>query len=86
MRVVNQCLEILELPQVTRFGWIVIDTASPAMHIRLLLCPENLLKQGILDHNLAINELQYCMETDEWNGYSDGIETLELPEWAKENK
>jgi hypothetical protein len=63
------------------FGWIFIDKVSPACHIRILMCPPDLLKLGENLVAQALGELASCEYHDDWRGYSQEIEELEMPDW-----
>lgn len=65
-------------------GWIFVDTSGPAQHIRLIKCPENLLKNAISRHQNALNIVKECTEMSWWNGYPQHITELQLPVWAEE--
>jgi hypothetical protein len=68
--------------RIENWVWIFIDTESPACHIRMIQCPKILLEQAILDREKAIEIVKECTATGVWSGYSNEIETLQLPEWA----
>lgn len=72
--------------QIKNFGWIFINTKPKVMHIRILLCPESMLNDAILEYDSVITNLLYCMKHDKWDGYSTEIKELEIPEWATKRR
>lgn len=65
------------------YRWVFVSTETHAVHIRIVLCPPELLAWGYRDHEYATNRLIECIEKDEWPGYSPEVTDLKIPEWAR---
>lgn len=68
------------------FGWIFVDTSSPAQHIRLIKAPEIMIRKALYDHGNVLDMIRDCMKDDVWAGYSQHPVELEMPYWAEELK
>jgi exodeoxyribonuclease VIII len=69
-----------------KFGWIFVDTSSPAQHIRLIKAPEIMIRKALYDHGSVLDSIRDCMKDDIWEGYSQHPVDLEMPYWAEELK
>lgn len=79
LRVFNSILD----NSLTNFVWIFLDTKSPSLHIRLVRCPISLLQDASQRVEDVFVKIAECQKTNVWPGYSDEIEELELPTWAR---
>jgi hypothetical protein len=78
MKVFNGCGANL-----TGWGWVFVSTKTPAVHIRMVHAPEDLLKWGQKDHQYALDQLDICLENNQWPGYPMDVITLDIPDWAR---
>lgn len=69
-----------------KYCWVFADTDSPAQHLRIIRCPEIMLKRALYEYESVINKLEYCIAKDTWEGYPKHETELELPHWAEELK
>lgn len=69
---------------IKNFGWIFVDTSSPALHIRLVTCPISLLQSADERVISSLTKIAQCQRDNVWPGYIDEIEELKIPRWAKE--
>lgn len=69
-----------------QYGWIFVDTKSPAQHVRMVMCPKAMMDKALNDYNRVISILEDCMQKNVWNGYPNFPTELELPRWAEELK
>ena len=69
-----------------KFGWIFVDTNSPAQHIRLIKAPEIMIRKALYDHGNVLDNIRDCMSSNVWEGYSQHPVELEMPYWAEELK
>lgn len=67
------------------YYWIFVSTQSPAIHIRVVECPEDLMRWGHRDHEIACNRISECRAKDEWPGYPPELKNMIIPEWARRN-
>jgi exodeoxyribonuclease VIII len=64
------------------FMFVVIERDPPFAVACYVLAPEDLaIGRAIYERELML--LAKCMNENHWPGYSEGIETLYLPRWAK---
>jgi PDDEXK-like domain of unknown function (DUF3799) len=68
------------------FGWIFVDTSSPAQHIRLIKAPEIMIRRACMTHAEVILSVLTCMENNTWPGWPTNPTELEMPHWAEELK
>lgn len=72
-----------EYKDVQSYGWIFISNSTPAAHIRVVRAPKTLIEWSRRDHSYALSKLKQCMETNTWEGYSNAVSELTIPEWAR---
>jgi len=65
----------------TRFIFVAVEKAAPYAIGVYELDTEALIHGSIARHN-ALQRIQDCRAINEWPGYTDGIQTLQLPGWA----
>ena len=65
------------------FGWIFVSTGTPYPHIRLKRATPELLEAGMIDHKYAMELYERSKEINEWPGYPDEIEEINLPHYAE---
>lgn len=63
--------------------WVFVTTQSKAIHIRIVLCPAELLAWGRRDHAFALERLAECIYKDEWPGYPAEVNDLRIPDWVR---
>jgi exodeoxyribonuclease VIII len=64
-----------------RFIFVAVEKTYPFAVGVYELDPEALVHGSIARHN-ALQRIQDCRAIGEWPGYTDGIQTLQLPGWA----
>jgi exodeoxyribonuclease VIII len=64
-----------------RFIFVAVEKTYPFAVGVYELDPEALVHGSIARHN-ALQRIQDCRAVGEWSGYTDGIQTLQLPGWA----
>jgi len=65
----------------TRFVFVAVEKTAPYAIGVYELNTEALIHGSIARHN-ALQRIQDCRAINEWPGYTDGIQTLQLPGWA----
>ncbi len=65
----------------TRFIFVAVEKQAPYAIGVYELNTEALIHGSIARHN-AMQRIQDCRAINEWPGYTDGIQTLQLPGWA----
>ena len=65
----------------TRFIFVAVEKTAPYAIGVYELNTEALIHGSIARHN-ALQRIQDCRAINEWPGYTDGIQTLQLPGWA----
>ena len=65
----------------TRFIFVAVEKQAPYAIGVYELDAEALVHGSIARHN-ALQRIQDCRAINEWPGYTDGIQTLQLPGWA----
>jgi len=65
----------------TRFIFVAVEKTAPYAIGVYELDTEGLIHGSIARHN-ALQRIQDCRAINEWPGYTDGIQTLQLPGWA----
>jgi hypothetical protein len=65
----------------TRFVFVAVEKTAPYAIGVYELDAEALVHGSIARHN-ALQRIQDCRAINEWPGYTDGIQTLQLPGWA----
>ena len=65
----------------TRFIFVAVEKNAPYAIGVYELDAEALVHGSIARHN-ALQRIQDCRAINEWPGYTDGIQTLQLPGWA----
>jgi exodeoxyribonuclease VIII len=64
-----------------RFIFVAVEKTAPYAIGVYELDTEGLIHGSIARHN-ALQRIQDCRAINEWPGYTDGIQTLQLPGWA----
>jgi hypothetical protein len=64
------------------FVFIAVETDAP-YGVGVYAADEELIEHGWQQCQRDLQKLADCREADRWPSYSDGIETLTLPDWAK---
>jgi len=67
-----------------RFIFVAVEKTAPYAIGVYELDTEALIHGSIARHN-ALQRIQDCRAINEWPGYTDGIQTLQLPGWALKN-
>ena len=65
----------------TRFVFVAVEKTAPYSIGVYELNTEALIHGSIARHN-ALQIVQDCRAVNSWPGYTDGIQTLQLPGWA----
>jgi len=65
----------------TRFIFVAVEKAAPYAIGVYELDAQAMVHGAVLRHN-ALQVLQDCKAVNSWPGYTDGIQTLQLPGWA----
>lgn len=65
--------------------WNLAIEKSPPFAIRLFELGDASIEQGRRNYRRWLRAYKRCKETNEWPGYPDGLEELELPKWAFES-
>jgi exodeoxyribonuclease VIII len=65
----------------TRFIFVAVEKAAPYAIGVYELDAQAMVHGAVLRHN-ALQILQDCKAVNSWPGYTDGIQTLQLPGWA----
>jgi len=63
------------------FLWIFVEKAAPH-GVRLFTASAEMIERGEEQRREALTVWKHCVDMDEWPGYSDGIEDIDLPRWA----
>ena len=64
-----------------RFVFVAVEKSAPYAVGVYELDAEAMVHGSVLRHN-ALQRIQDCRAINEWPGYTDGIQTLQLPGWA----
>lgn len=64
-----------------RFVFVAVEKSAPFATACYELDAEAMVHGSVLRHN-ALQRIQDCRAINEWPGYTDGIQTLQLPGWA----
>ena len=64
------------------FIFIAVETEAP-YGVGVYAADEELIEHGWKQCQRDLQKLADCREADQWPSYSDAIETLTLPDWAK---
>ena len=64
-----------------RFVFVAVEKSAPYAVGVYELNTEAMVHGSVLRHN-ALQRIQDCRAINEWPGYTDGIQTLQLPCWA----
>ena len=64
-----------------RFVFIAVEKSAPFATACYELDAQAMVHGSVLRHN-ALQRIQDCRAINEWPGYTDGIQTLQLPGWA----
>lgn len=67
--------------QVLGFVFVAVETEWPFAASAVML-NEQSRYQGAADYRRNLDTYAECIKTNEWPGYSTGIETVSLPAWA----
>jgi len=65
----------------TRFIFVAVEKAAPYAIGVYELDAQAMVHGAVLRHN-ALQIIQDCKAVNSWPGYTDGIQTLQLPSWA----
>ncbi len=55
---------------------------KPPYEIGIYICAEKMLEKGYEEYNFAMKKLKHCLETNTWPRRQNGMEDLDLPEFA----
>lgn len=61
---------------------IVAVEKEPPFAVAVYTLDANAVARGYADARANIETLAECVRTDQWHGYSNGVEELSLPRWA----
>jgi hypothetical protein len=64
-----------------RFIFVAVEKSAPFATACYELDAQAMVHGSVLRHN-ALQRLQDARAINEWPGYTDGIQTLQLPGWA----
>jgi exodeoxyribonuclease VIII len=64
-----------------RFIFVAVEKSAPFATACYELDAQAMVHGSVLRHN-ALQRIQDCRAINEWPGYTDGIQTLQLPGWA----
>ena len=64
-----------------RFVFVAVEKSAPFATACYELDAQSMVHGSVLRHN-ALQRIQDCRAINEWPGYTDGIQTLQLPGWA----
>jgi len=76
-------VDTLGLPPDTPFFFVAVEKAAPYAVAVYQLAPEDAAR-GREVYRRELLDLAECMSRDEWPAYSQNIETLTLPAWARQ--
>jgi hypothetical protein len=81
----EQAAFYLDLVGATHFVFIAVEKVAPYEVAVYELDPES-ISIGRKQNEKNLDLYKRCNEAKEWAGYSTGIETITMPQWAKVNK
>ena len=67
------------------FVWVAVEK-EPPFDVVVYEASQSVLERGRYEFAKALHFYKNCRDSGIWNGYSDGLETLELPAWAAEQE
>lgn len=67
------------------FLFIAIEK-TPPYAVALYLADDSMVRQGLAEALADAQVYAECVETDNWPGYPDEIQTIMLPTWAQEER
>ena len=65
-----------------KFGWIACEKEAPFC-IKVFVANEDMIEMGRREYKAALEIYERCVANNEWPGYEDGIEELELKPFFK---
>jgi hypothetical protein len=78
----QQAAFYMDLVGASYFLFIAVEKAAP-YEVAVYCLDEESIALGRERNNRHLDLLELCLKTNEWAGYSQEIETITLPRWAK---